>query len=140
MAVDILLSKKYDLYINAVKSFEQAMGIDINNFSGVICDVIKNGRIQKFEYVTEFTWKILKKILYYKDAIDSNSPKQVIKNFYKAGYINEDIYEILFQMIEDRNLLSHIYNEDEFNAIHNKLNGYLSTVQELIKIIGTLIN
>ena len=40
-------------------------------------------------------------------------------------------------MLEDRNKLSHIYDDQEFNEIHSKLNDYLKTAEIILNIIET---
>ena len=69
-------------------------------------------------------------------SIDSKTPKSSIKELYRIGYSNEETYRSLINMINDRNMLSHIYNEEEFNKIYNKLPEYLKamkTVQNYIE-------
>ncbi|MGB9591768.1 MAG: nucleotidyltransferase substrate binding protein, partial [Candidatus Kryptoniota bacterium] len=55
---------KLEAYENALKGFGVSLRIDVSNFSEEIVDTIKNGRIQKFEYCTELTWKLIKNFLY----------------------------------------------------------------------------
>ena len=58
------LSEKYILELNnfhnAVNSFEAAMDATFENLNSVGEDLIKNGKIQKFEYCAELAWKISK--------------------------------------------------------------------------------
>ena len=51
---------KLELYEKALKGFNISLNIDVLGFSEEIIDTIKNGRIQKFEYCTELTWKAIK--------------------------------------------------------------------------------
>ena len=58
------LSEKYILELNnfhkAVNSFEAAMDATFENLNSIGEDLIKNGKIQKFEYCAELAWKISK--------------------------------------------------------------------------------
>ena len=58
------LSEKYILELNnfhkAVTSFEAAMDATFENLNSIGEDLIKNGKIQKFEYCAELAWKISK--------------------------------------------------------------------------------
>ncbi len=56
--------KQSQRFRNKLKIFEKAVNglgvslkIETSGFSEEVIDVIKNGRIQKFEYCTELTWK-----------------------------------------------------------------------------------
>ena len=58
------LSEKYILELNnfhkAVASFEAATDATFQNLNSIGEDLIKNGKIQKFEYCAELAWKISK--------------------------------------------------------------------------------
>jgi nucleotidyltransferase substrate binding protein (TIGR01987 family) len=115
---------KFSAYKKALKGFLKSLQIDTSKYDEIITDSIKNGQIQKFEYCVELTWKIVKKFLFLFSALDTNSPKEAIKKFYLAKYVNQFDYETLTEMLDDRNFLSHIYDTDSFSAIYGKLNRY----------------
>ena len=136
------LIKKLDLYQKAVSSFEKLLEQNLNelNLSDTLIDGLKNGQIQKFEYCTELTWKLIRRFLIEVDGIEAKSPKESIKEYFLKGYIEEAQYEKMFQMINDRNDLSHLYSESEFELILKCLPEYLKlmksvliTIQEKIK-------
>ena len=114
----------------ALNTFEKSMMIDKAPFSDIERDTIKSGQVQKFEVSVELFWKIIKKILYEIHGIEAVSPKMVIKQLYSTKYINEKDYENLIEMINDRNRMSHVYNEDQFNAIYGRLQEYLQLMQK----------
>jgi len=89
----------------------------------------KDGVIQRFEFTIELLWKTLKAILEYK-GIECYSPRNCIKESFKANIINDD--EIILDMIEDRNLSSHIYDENVSNEIFERIkNVYLDYLLSL---------
>ncbi|GAB6072747.1 hypothetical protein JCM14244_11240 [Venenivibrio stagnispumantis] len=89
----------------------------------------KDGVIQRFEFTIELLWKTLKAILEYK-GIECYSPRNCIKEAFKANIINDD--EIMLDMIEDRNLSSHIYDENVSNEIFERIkNIYLDYLLSL---------
>ena len=71
-------------------------------------DLDKDGVIQRFEFSVELLWKALKAILSYQ-GIDCYSPRNCIKEAFKANLIDDD--EIILDILEDRNRSSHIYSE-----------------------------
>jgi uncharacterized protein YutE (UPF0331/DUF86 family) len=69
----------------------------------------------------ELCWKAIKVALREREGIDEASPKKVIKAWYLTGHVSEDDYLALIQAVDDRNKLSHIYDQDQFKAIVARL-------------------
>ena len=87
--------------------------------------------IQRFEYTIELTWKTLKKVLEFEGQNNNLFPKEVFKECYKVQLINN--LDIWFNLLEQRNILSHFYiehlSEQSFNYIKNNH----SIITELIE-------
>ena len=81
-------------------------------------DLDKDGVIQRFEFTIELLWKVLKAVLSYQ-GIECYSPRNCIKEAYKASLIDED--EIILDMLEDRNRSSHIYSETTSEEIFERI-------------------
>lgn len=126
---------KLTSFSKALKSFETALIIDELKFDPEMIDIIKNGRIQKFEFCSELSWKLIKYYLYFFHKIDTKSPRQTIKEFFLLEKLTQENYEKYLNMLDDRNQLSHIYNEDVFTIIHQRLNDYLSLMKLIIEEI-----
>jgi nucleotidyltransferase substrate binding protein (TIGR01987 family) len=76
----------------------------------------REGVIQRFEFALELAWKTLKdKMEFDGILIDKISPKMVLKDAYRAKYIDD--IELWIQMINDRNLLSHNYDYEKMEKI-----------------------
>ncbi len=121
MEQDKILKLKLEVFEKALKGFQNSLSLDLNNFDEITTDTIQNGRIQKFEYCSELLWKSIKKYLFIIHGIDSKSPKLTIKNFFSVGLIPEEVYEIIMDILDSRNRLSHLYKEEFFNEIIQKL-------------------
>ncbi len=93
----------------------------------------KDGVIQRFEYTFELFWKTLKIILSYL-GIECYSPRNCIKEAFRQGLIEDD--EIFLDMLEDRNLSSHIYEEDSVEEIFRRIKEVYVDVLE--KAVNTL--
>ena len=113
-------------------SFEKAMAIDASGLGDIEQDTIKSGQIQKFEVCVELFWKMNKKFLYEIHGVESVSPKMVMKQLYRIEYVNEKNYETLIEMINDRNRLSHVYNEEQFNEIYSRITEYLKLMRMIV--------
>jgi len=122
-------------YSKSLASLAEALKLDLSKFNEVELDIVKNGQIQKFEYSVEICWKIIKTFLSEQHGIETVSPKSAIKEFFNVNLVNEEEYELLIQMIDDRNRLSHIYNELFFIEIYSRLVVYLEMMEKVIKKI-----
>ena len=70
------------------------------------------------------TWKILKLYLDETHGLDVRSPKETIKEVFLIELVEESEYELLLDMLRDRNRLSHEYKEEYFQEISNRLVAY----------------
>ena len=133
--MELMLKKMKD----AFNSFSYLVNLDLKdsnlNLDVKIIDAIENGLAQKFEYTSELCWKLIKKFLFEKDGIDAKSPKSAVKEFYTTGYINEKDYNIMLQLIDSRNKLSHIYDEEEFKTIISDMKKYDLVFKKVIDIV-----
>ena len=127
---------KLSVYKKAIKSFFDSLQIDIQTFDTIVQDAIKNGRIQKFEYTTEMTWKLIKKYLYIYHNIDAKSPTQTVKEFFNIGMVSKSTYEDILRMLEMRNRLSHIYREEYFEEIRDQLHHFYKIMKNVADAIS----
>ena len=102
-------------FTQALEGFTRLVAQGEAGFDPVIQDAIQNGKAQKFEYTLELCWKAIKETLKSREGIDESSPKKVVRAFFLAGYLKEADYLRLLQAIDDRNQLSHIYDQAVFN-------------------------
>lgn len=109
---DIRWQQRFSNFQRAFLLLREAMERDPAQLS----QLEKEGIIQRFEYTFELAWKVLKDKME-SDGIelDKISPKAVVRQAFSAKYIgNPDIW---LQMIGDRNLMSHTYDFQKFEAI-----------------------
>jgi len=95
----------------------------------------KDGVIQRFEYTFELFWKTLKVILSYL-GIECYSPRSCIKEAFRQGLIEDD--EVFLDMLEDRNLSSHIYEEKSAEEIFKRIKEvYVEVLEKTVKKLET---
>lgn len=90
-----------------------------------------SGIIRDFELAYELSWKYLKGELI--DAgITSGPPKDVFRKAYQFGLIREEA--IWLDIIADRNLSVHVYDETEARRLADRIRvDYLPVLQALLK-------
>lgn len=92
----------------------------------------RDASIQRFEYTFEAAWKAAQLYLRLREGIESNSPKGVMRACFQINLLNEEKTKIALQMVDDRNLTSHTYNEGIAQSIYSNLPIYSSLIEELL--------
>jgi nucleotidyltransferase substrate binding protein (TIGR01987 family) len=92
------------------------------------------GFIQTYEFTLELAWKTLKDYLEEQGFIEIESPKKVLRTAFKEGFIKD--CELWLKAVDDRNLTSHIYNEEiAKQVITDILEKYYFIIQDLYFIL-----
>jgi nucleotidyltransferase substrate binding protein (TIGR01987 family) len=120
----------------AVQSFEKGLTVSFD-LDDTGMDLIKNGKIQKFEYCAELVWKVSKMFLELRTRILTNSPKMVYKGLFQSRLIDESHFLALFETIEHRNMLSHIYKEEMYEIVYADLSKHLLALKKLADILAS---
>ena len=122
--------KKFENFCKAVKNLE--VNMQKENYS----ELEETGLVAMFAICYEQTWKVLKVILEkegYREA-KTGSPRQIFKTAYSAGILSEE--EVWLEILEDRNILSHVYDENKAKITVEKIKQkYLPAFQNLKKIL-----
>ena len=108
-----LLNKRIENFEKALKKLKQAFLVEPT-------ELVIDGTLQRYEFTFELAWKTIKDYLEY-NGIVSNiaSPRNVIQQAYQSKIIkNGDIW---IQMMLDRNLLSHLYDEQKSREIYENI-------------------
>lgn len=130
--MDIRWEQRFDNFSKAVKLLKEIEILQLEDLSLLE----KEGIIQRFEFTLALAWKTLKdKMEFDGMVLDIISPKMVIKEAFKAKYI--DNVETWLDMIDDRNLLSHTYDyellEEVIPTIKNSYTKILFELYESLK-------
>ena len=110
-----LLSNKVENLRKAVERLSEGiLELQANQSS-----IVRDGIIQRFEFTTELAWKAAREYLMDQGFVDINSPKSVMKEAFSYGLITDD--KIWVQLLNDRNLTSHIYKEEIADEICERI-------------------
>ncbi|HCM67487.1 MAG TPA: hypothetical protein DIS62_00575 [Candidatus Kerfeldbacteria bacterium] len=91
-------------------------------------DIVLDVAAKRFEFTYEMAWKTLKRVLDYL-GIDARAPRPVFKESFVQGLLGEE--QVWLDMIEMRNLSSHVYDEQEISRILVELERYLAAFEAL---------
>ncbi|KJS88025.1 MAG: nucleotidyltransferase [Peptococcaceae bacterium BICA1-8] len=114
----------------ALIKLQESLELNIGN------DIIIDGVIKRFEFCYEFSWKVMKLYLEYKGIVDVKAPRDVIKEAFSIGLIEEG--ENYISMLKDRNLTVYTYNQETAYIIYKNIKEIY--VKEFEKLIQKLEN
>lgn len=109
------LKNKYTAFDTALTRLKEAIDLYEQQDNPVLLD----GTIQRFEFCVELGWKMLKEYLEYEKIGEFNSPRSVIKECFQIGLIENA--EQWLDMLDDRNLTSHTYDEEIAKEIYRNI-------------------
>lgn len=116
---------------NALDRLEEAVKIQTTN------QLLIDGTIQRFEFTIELFWKTLKRLLM-EEGIQVSTPREVLKEAFKAKWINEE--QIWLKMLKDRNSTSHVYDEKLAERIYKNISEYLPVLLKTYSFLEAKIN
>ena len=95
-------------------------------YSDIYLDLV----VKRFEFTYEMSWKCIKRYLDY-IGIECHSPRDCFKEAFSQKIITDET--IWIDMIEQRNLSSHVYDENEIKEILGKIGDYKNAFQGLLQ-------
>ena len=108
---------KADNHAAAVARLREAL----DDYKKFPLDSVRDGTIQRFEFCTELAWKTMREYLLDQGYTNINSPKEVIKQAFAFGMIDDQ--KAWVELLNDRNLTSHVYDEATAAAIFARIEG-----------------
>ena len=79
----------------------------------------RDGIIQRFEFTCELAWKTTREWLLDQGHVELNSPKAVMRQAFADGLISDS--DGWIGLLNDRNLTSHIYDENTADQIFQRI-------------------
>ena len=114
----------------ALFDFGKSLDVDASAFDEAVGDLIRRGKVQKFEICTELLWKTMKVFLFENYGVDLASPKPIMKSFYSNGLCGNEEYECMLEIIDERNRLSHLYRKEMILPLLEKLSHYYTVMRK----------
>ncbi len=122
-------------FTNALNRLINAINIEQEikeeGFGDIYLDLI----IKRFEFTYEMAWKALKRYLEFL-GYEPKNPQATFKEGYAQGILKDE--NIWLEMIEQRNLSSHIYDEYEIEEIVQNIKSYKDAFLDLKDNISKL--
>lgn len=125
-------AERRDEVANAVARLNEAVALPAS-------DIVRDAVLQRFEFSFELVWKTLKLFLE-RQGHECGGPRPTIKKAFSEGIIpTAEEADIWLQMLEERNLTSHAYDEAVALGIyHNVARSYAPLLTEMSARIRAL--
>ena len=119
------LKEKLENYSKALIRLEQSLSRDTKD------ELVLDAVIQRFEFTYELSWNLIKLYLLYNGIAEVRTPREAFKEAFATGIINEG--DTWINMLDDRNLTSHTYDEIEAREIYEKIKNKYFIILERLK-------
>ncbi len=111
MALDVRWEQRFQNFERATALLREPFARDVESLSALE----KEGVVQRFEFSSELAWKTLKDYLEHEGkAMAPVTPRTVIKEAFAAQILPDG--QVWIDMLNHRNLLSHTYDVQTFEA------------------------
>jgi len=111
-----------DKFETKLVNFQDALGRlkeGVQAYRESPAQIVRDGVIQRFEFTCELAWKTTREYLLSQNFTDINSPKAAMRQAFASGLIDDDCGWI--ELLNARNMTSHIYNEESAQQIYEKI-------------------
>ena len=118
MDEDIRWKQRFHNYRKALATLKSAVELAA---SRGLSDLEKQGLIQCFEFTFELAWNVLKDYLTDQGIIGIIGSKGAVRHAFEKELIDNG--QVWMDMIEDRNLASHVYDEETAEKLAAAITG-----------------
>lgn len=97
--------------------------------------ITRDAAIQRFEYSFEATWKAARSLLREVEGLDHGSPASVVRACHAVTLLDERTARLGLEMVRDRNLTVHTYNERLAGEIFARLPAYMGMMESWLQAL-----
>ncbi len=94
----------------------------------------RNSVLLCFVLSFESLWKALKYLLIEQEGLEAASPKEALRQAYQLSLLGLDD-RLWLAMSDDRNLVAHTYNEQQAQAIYERVLQYHPAYEQLVQTL-----
>lgn len=131
------LKQKYDTFTKAFATLEKSVK-KIEQKTYTDYEETRDSLIQRFEYSSDLFWKLLKVFVTHKTGTvpAMSRPKAVYQDGFTLGIISKEELENLYEMVEDRNITSHTYDEEFANDLCKRIPKHTTLMKNILSKIS----
>jgi nucleotidyltransferase substrate binding protein (TIGR01987 family) len=117
---DIRWLQRFSNFRKALAKLRQAVKIveEKMDFGEEVDELLEEGLIQRFEYTHEIAWKVMKDYIEYQGYTNIRGSRDAIRQALTINIIDDKQW---MESIADRNLTSHLYDDDTVSRIYKNI-------------------
>jgi nucleotidyltransferase substrate binding protein (TIGR01987 family) len=96
----------------------------------------RDASIQRFEYTYEAVWKAAQLYLRVGEKLSLASPAAVTRACFQSALLSEEEGRMAMDMLRDRNLTVHTYNEELADQIYSRLPSYAVLMERWVEAMS----
>jgi len=96
----------------------------------------RDSLIKRFELTYDLLWKYLREYMITTHGISIDSPRKVFQECLSLGLVNKEEAKELTDLIEDRNLTTHVYDIDLANTVANDIQKHHDVIGVVIEKVS----
>ena len=108
------------------EALDRRQALEQEGFGDIFLDLA----VKRFEFTFEMAWKAIRRCLDFL-GVEAKYPRTCFREAYAIGLLSNE--HIWLEMIDQRNLTSHVYNQEEVRGILARLGDYRQNFEELAK-------
>ena len=113
---DIRWEQRFSNYNKALLKLSEAV---LLNQERELSELEKQGLIQAFEYTHELAWKVMQDYLIYQGYTEIRGSRDATREAFRIELVTDG--DNWMEMIKNRNLTSHTYNEETSEEIYKNI-------------------
>jgi nucleotidyltransferase substrate binding protein (TIGR01987 family) len=113
---DIRWEQRFENYKKALAKLGEAVELDAER---ALSELERQGIIQAFEYTHELAWKVMQDFFIYQGNSEIRGSRDATRQAFSADLITDGDHWM--EMIKNRNLTSHTYNEEISEEIYKNI-------------------
>lgn len=133
------MKHKFDNFVKTYKALNKSMNV-LKKIGSQVPedehDVIVAGVIKHFELAYETAWKFLKIYIAINHKEEILSPRAVFKACYTYGIFPQEIINDLLELLDDRNLTVHIYDQITAEEVCSSIAKYYMSLGKIIELLS----
>lgn len=98
--------------------------------------VERDAAIQRFEFTFEATWKAVQRHLEVVEGVIAGSPKACVRSSREVGLLDDDQTTLGLEMVDDRNLSVHTYDEKLAERIRLRVPAYAALLRHWLDAVA----
>ncbi|WP_448187694.1 nucleotidyltransferase substrate binding protein [Azospirillum sp. sgz301742] len=130
------VERKLDNAEQALRRFQEVLARPAD-------EMVRDSAILRFTLSVETAWKAARTVIVSRNGsekLTSASPKPIVRESQIAGLLTEAEAEAALEMMDDRNLTIHTYDQEKANELFSRLPAHAKLIEAWLKAMRAVLS